>query len=107
MASLKIDDYSRQVIDAYRQNGSHMDAPTARSATIAAAATIASDQGRASAANAARVAKTAIETFEKLVRDGVPLDKARENAARSMTQQFDSQGREITKERDRSNALSY
>jgi hypothetical protein len=36
----------------------------------------------------------------------VPIDKAREDVARSMADQFDSRGRETQKkERDRSNAI--
>ena len=106
MASLKVDDYSRQVIDTYRQNGSHMAPDTARASTIAAASTLASEQGKASIGDAAKVARTAIDAYEKQARDGVPIDKARENAARSMSDQFDSRGREMPKQdRERSNAI--
>jgi hypothetical protein len=95
---LKVDDYSRQVIDAYRQNAGHMDQETAKAATIAAASTMARDEGRLAAGDAARVAKTAIETFDKQAREGVPLDKARENVAHSMAGQFDSRGKVMQRE---------
>jgi hypothetical protein len=105
MPSLKVDDYSRQVIDNYRTNAQHMDPSTAKAATVYAASAIAADEGRARSGDAAKVAKTAIETFEKDSKQGVPVEKARENAARSMAEQFDSRGREVPKERERSNAL--
>jgi hypothetical protein len=105
MASLNVETYSRDVIDTYRQNGSQMDAATARASTIAAASTMASEKGKASIGDAAKVARTAIDAYEKQARDGVPLDKARENVARSMADQFDSRGRETPKERERSNVL--
>jgi hypothetical protein len=57
-------------------------------------------------ADPAKVARTAIDAYEKQAKDGVPLAKARENVARSMSNQFDSRGRETQKqERERSNAL--
>lgn len=106
MASLNVENYSRQVIDSYRMNAGHMDPDVARAATIHAASSIAKDEGRATSADAAKVASRAINTFEKETKQGVPLDKARENVARSMSEQFDSRGREMQKpERERSNTL--
>jgi hypothetical protein len=105
VASLNIEDYSRQVIDTYQQRAPEIDPATAKAATVARAASLASEQNRASPGDAAKVAKTAIETFEKQAKDGVPLDKARENAARSMSKQFDSRGRDVSKEHERSNGL--
>jgi hypothetical protein len=107
MASLNVENYSREVIENYRQNGNHMPPNTARATTIAAAATLASDQGKAAVGDAAKVARNAIDAYEKMARNGVPLDQAREKAARSMSEQFDNRGREVRKqERERSDLIS-
>jgi hypothetical protein len=106
MAELDIRDYSRQVIDRYQQQAGQVDPATAKAATIALAASVAGEQTRASPSDAAKVARTAIETFEKQAKDGVPLDKARENVARTMGEQFDGRGKEVQRrERDQSLGL--
>jgi hypothetical protein len=107
MARLNVENYSRDVIDSYRQNSSHMPSDTARATTIAVAAAVASEQGKASIGDAAKVARRSIDAYEKMARNGMPLDQAREKVARSMTEQFDSRGRETHKqERERSDFLS-
>lgn len=106
MASLNVEQYSREVIDNYRQNVRHMDHDTARATTVYAASAIAADDGKARVGDAAKLAGAAIDAYAKRANDGVPHDQAREKVARSMADQFDSRGREMQKqERERSNAL--
>lgn len=71
-----------------------MDPALAKAATVHTAATVASEQGWARSADAARLATTSVETLTKKLERGVPFEQARSETAAAMNQRFDDRGRE-------------
>src|SRR4051794_27875014 len=107
MPSLNVEQYSREVIDRYRQNERYMDHDTARATTIDAASAVAFEHGQARVSDAAKLAGAAIDSYAKRANDGVSPDRARDAVSKELAEQFDSRGRETQRqERQRSASLS-
>jgi hypothetical protein len=107
MPNLNVEQYSREVIDRYRQNGRYMDHDTARATTIDAASIVASENGQARVSDAARLAGAAIDRYAKQAEAGVSPDRARDAVSKEMSQRFDERGRDTQRqERQRDHSMS-
>jgi hypothetical protein len=97
--------FSQQISNTYQQSLASMDPALAKAATVHAAATVASEQGWARSADAARLATTSVETLTKKLERGVPFQQARSETAAAMYQRFDDCGREKSREHQNDLAL--
>ena len=107
---MNIENYSREVIEAYKANARSMSPEQAKQQTTYGAALAASDDGQASIHNAAKVARHAIEAYEVKAKGGLSEDKAIEGAARDTANRFDDRARDTARdhsqERPKSRGMS-
>ena len=97
--------FSQQISNTYQQSLATMDPALAKAATVHAAATVASEQGWARSADAAKLATMSVETLTKKLERGVPFEQARRETAAAMNQRFDDRAREKSRDREKDLAL--
>jgi hypothetical protein len=97
---MEIADYSRKAIDEYKRHSQHMDQAEAKRFAVYGLAAVAADSGQASIANAAKVARHAIESYETK-RNGLADAKAIDGAVKDTTNRFDDRGRDTAMQQER------
>lgn len=104
---MDIEKFSKEVIDTYQEKARYQNRETARIEAVNQHAQAASQKGELHASNAARVARSSIETFREKMADGLDRPDAAKAAARETSERFDRRGHATPRhERERSAGLS-